>query len=143
MARCVLVTFCNKNDDVHGEDPVVRLASALQLTRVSGFDVNAAAGFEIPYLHTQLKHIKFDMLLFKLDLPIDINELINHIKPLAAVEDSFNERRIRKRHKELNSVDVPFPVIYIHKAYSDDPNTVVCLKKANEIYKLIVTREGA
>jgi hypothetical protein len=108
------------------EDLCTMLASLIAVWR-RGLRVNVVIGKETP-IDSIDTNFKFDNVLYKLKLPIDIKTLIRDEIPKVIVEDSTDMKRLQRRCNELEKLsNYGIDRYYMHVRYLLNGNTIVKL----------------
>jgi hypothetical protein len=77
--------------------------AALVAAWEEGLRINAVIGRE-QIVDALGVNLKFDSVLYKLKIPIDIKGLVNGVVPRAVVEDSSDLKRLWQRYKEVKGL---------------------------------------
>jgi hypothetical protein len=77
--------------------------AALMAAWEEGLRINAVIGREQP-IDSLGVNLRFDSVLYKLKIPIDIKGLVGREIPRAVVEDSTDLKRLWQRHREVKGL---------------------------------------
>lgn len=110
--------------------------AALIIAKINFKDANVVINGEIP-LKSYPGNKRFDHVILKANIPLDIKGLLDYGERIMIVEDSTLEKRLIDRRNELSYVDASIKLEFLHVKPKTNSKLILSLQR-NKFYTLEV-----